>query len=97
MSDWTREPWPDGRLATHPPDQKWWFTSDGGAWLSRVDYDRARACVNALAGRVPEKLAALEDAIEELLAHDSATDWPWSQNAWDELAKALAAFRGETP
>ena len=93
MPDWSPEPWSLivdelGRDAA------------GDATGARVrdylpNYARAIACVNAFAGRDPEKLAELETAIDELLGHESPNDWPWSQNCWDDLRAALAAFRLE--
>lgn len=86
---WTSEPWPEvlDVLSRGAPRRV-------EVMMPGEDYNRARACVNALAGRDPEKLAELEATIDELLTHES-----WSQagqsfaECWDDLRNALAAFR----
>src|SRR3989304_5670257 len=54
--------------------------------LTNEDYDHARLCVNALAGRDPTKLAELEKSVEAVLE-----DRIWEQTL--RLRMALAAFR----
>ena len=80
---------------------------DKEANLARLaDCDRAVACVNALAGRVPGELARLEGAADHLLdcAHIpddvrflADSDWciRISVSDYKKLRAALAAFRGE--
>lgn len=64
MPDWTPEPW-DARTHAFPHER---FVE-----LERPDYERARACVNALAG-IPDPAAALERVRDELNRADAVCE-----------------------
>ena len=89
MSEHTKEPWLPHAIPVYDDGVEY---EDRWTRLTVRDYERARACVNAMASRCPDKLPELEAAIVIAIA---TLEGVAAVHSCERLSAALAAFRGE--
>lgn len=94
MTEHAKEPWTEKTFPCSNPGD--WINGEKSQdrfSLAKRDYDRAMACVNALAGMKPEKLAGLINACRVLNAPTSSIQSLAARH--NLVGHALAELKGD--
>lgn len=89
---WTKEPWDSFGL-----DKDF---SNGETLINLIDYERARACVNALSGLNPEGVKKAIEALKDLVAVVGLTAFKYEgqravlQEAFSQAEQAISILEG---